>query len=77
LTTFVAMALLGGLFLGWLTGRRYQRASRAWGDYRGRKAEVPILRTIAWAATRPAALFVVLAVVVAGYALYMAATGDR
>jgi hypothetical protein len=73
----VALALIGGMFLGWLTGRSYQRATRAWGDYRGRRAELAILRTLAWAATRPAALFVLFAIMVAGYALYLAATGQR
>ncbi|MGH3647220.1 MAG: hypothetical protein ACRDTM_08590 [Micromonosporaceae bacterium] len=75
MTSFIAMTLLGGLVLGWLTGRRFQKASRAWNDYRVTKASVPTFRAVAWAVTRPAVLFVLVAVAVAGYALYIAAAG--
>ncbi|MGH3734509.1 MAG: hypothetical protein ACRDT6_02630 [Micromonosporaceae bacterium] len=75
MTSFIAMALLGGLVLGWLTGRRYQKASRAWTDYRTTKASVPGFRAVAWALTRPTVLFVLVAFAVAAYALYMAAGG--
>ena len=74
MTSYIAMALVGGLFLGWLTGRRFQKANRAWTEYRTTKNSLATLRAVAWALTRPAAGFVVLAVVVAGYALYLAAT---
>ncbi|MGH3712163.1 MAG: hypothetical protein ACRDT4_01665 [Micromonosporaceae bacterium] len=75
MTSFIAMAVLGGLALGWLTGRRFQRAHRAWNDYRVTKASVPTFRAVAWAMTRPAVLFVLIALAVAGYALYIAAGG--
>ncbi|MGH3657277.1 MAG: hypothetical protein ACRDUA_11505 [Micromonosporaceae bacterium] len=71
MSSFIAMAVVGGLVLGWLTGRRFQRAHRAWFEYRTTKNSLATLRTVAWALTRPAAGFVVLVIVVAGYALYM------
>jgi hypothetical protein len=67
------MTLLGGLVLGWLTGRRFQRAHRAWIEYRTTKNSLTTLRTVAWGMTRPAAGFAVAAVVVATYALYLIA----
>ena len=74
-SSYVAMALLAGLVLGWVTGRRYQRAHRAWFEYRTTKKTLTTLRSVAWGLTRPAAGFVVFALVVAGYALYLAASG--
>ncbi|MQA25782.1 MAG: hypothetical protein GEU94_09945 [Micromonosporaceae bacterium] len=74
MTTFIAMALIGGLLFGWLTGRRVQKASRAWTEYRATKHSLATLRTVAWALTRPAAAFVVLAIIIAVYALYLTAS---
>lgn len=73
MTSFITMTLIGGLVLGWLTGRRFQRAQRAWLEYRTTKNSLNTLRTNAWGMTRPAAGFLVAAVVVGGYALYLIA----
>lgn len=62
--------LLTGLVLGWVAGRRHQKAARGWGDYRARKAELPGLRNLALMLTRNAVVFVALAVFVAVLALY-------
>ncbi len=77
MTQFLSIPLLVGLAVGVLAGSGYAKASRAWSDYRARKAELPVLRALAWLLTRRAAGFVALAVVVTGYALYLTATsGD-
>jgi hypothetical protein len=65
--------LMTGLSLGWVAGRRFQKAARGWGDYRARKAELPGLRNLALL-TRDAVLFVVLTVLAAALALYVLAT---
>ncbi|HEX2416731.1 MAG TPA: hypothetical protein VHJ83_01220 [Micromonosporaceae bacterium] len=73
MTSLITMTLIGGLVLGWLTGRRFQRAHRAWLEYRTTKNSLPNLRTNAWGMTRPAAGFTVAAIVVTSFALYLIA----
>jgi hypothetical protein len=74
---YLSIPLLIGLALGVLVGSAYAKASRAWSDYRTRKAELPVLRALAWLLTRKAAGFVLLAAVVAGYAVYLTATSGH
>lgn len=42
--TAIAALTATALTLGFLTGRAWERAARAWADYTARKAELPILR---------------------------------
>ena len=65
------------LVLGWVAGQRYERAARAWRDYRTRKAELPILRAAARLLTAKAAGAVALAVAVTGFALYIVVSEPR
>lgn len=61
-----------GIVAGFLAGRAYQIAVRAWKDYRVTKAQVPVLLRAAIIATRGAAGAIVVVGVVAGIALYAA-----
>lgn len=49
-----AAALLLGVVLGLVAGIAYAVARRAWTDYRKAKANLPVLRKLAWALTRMA-----------------------
>ncbi|MGH3730498.1 MAG: hypothetical protein ACRDTU_17350 [Micromonosporaceae bacterium] len=69
--TALASTLLVGLVIGFTVGRRYQRAVRGWGDYRARKAELPLLRHAALALTRHAALTVLIGAALAAFAVYV------
>ncbi len=66
----IALLMLG---LGWIAGRRYERAARGWSDYRAAKAQVPVLLTAARTLTRQAAFAVLLAAAVALIAVSLAA----
>jgi hypothetical protein len=52
-----------GTAIGFLAGRGYQIAHRAWSDYQKTKAVVPELQKAFWAAARAAILIVTVAIV--------------
>ncbi|MGH3740217.1 MAG: hypothetical protein ACRDT1_02655 [Micromonosporaceae bacterium] len=56
--------------LGWVAGRRFERAARGWRDYRKLKADLPVLRALARALSLRAAGAVALAIAVTGLALH-------
>ncbi len=71
MNTTCAVTLLTGLALGFTAGRRYQQAARGWADYRAAKAQVPVLLAAARSLTRNAALTVLLAALLAAFALHL------
>ncbi len=72
--TALAGLTLTALALGFVTGRVWERAARAWADYTTRKAELPILRAAARLLTGKAAGWVLISAAIAGWALYTLAT---
>lgn len=70
----VAFVALVPLVLGWVAGRRFERTVRGWSDYRRLKAELPVLFGAARALTGRAAGVVLVAAVIAAFALYVLAT---
>ncbi|WP_130337708.1 hypothetical protein [Micromonospora kangleipakensis] len=60
MTTSLAVLVIISVAIGFLAGRAYQVAHRAWADYKKTKALVPELLKAFWAAVRAA--IVILAV---------------
>ncbi|MGH3661261.1 MAG: hypothetical protein ACRDT8_08815 [Micromonosporaceae bacterium] len=73
LTSLATLTLIA-LALGFLTGRVYERAVRAWVDLRTAKAQVPILRAAARLLSANAVGWVVVSAVVAAWSLHTLAT---
>ncbi|MGH3659268.1 MAG: hypothetical protein ACRDUA_21680 [Micromonosporaceae bacterium] len=75
-TGVIAAVALVPLVIGWTAGRRFERATRGWTDYRARKAELPIVLAAARSLTARAAGVVLIAAAIATFALYMLATTE-
>ncbi len=66
------------LAMGWVAGRRWERAARGWTDLRVAKAQVPVLRAAARLLSARAAGAAALALAVAALSLYtLAAEGVK
>ena len=61
---------LATLAVGWIAGRKWERAARGWTDLRVAKAQVPVLRAAARLLSAKAAAAVLLAAAVAAFSLY-------
>lgn len=69
LPAFAYGALLG-LAVGLLAGFGLERARRAWADLRALKAQIPVLRKLAWLLSKKAAGVTVLGAAVLVWSLY-------
>ena len=77
LTYPLAVVALSAVTLGFAAGVLFADARRAWRDYFGRKAELPLLRSAARLATSKAAGTVAAAAVVLAWSVWTLAGGER
>jgi hypothetical protein len=75
MTSVMAVLVAIGTLIGFLSGRGYQAAVRAWADYRKTKAAVPDLLKAFWAAVRAAIVVAMVAVVWMAGSVWVAASG--
>ena len=73
MVVYLSTGLGIGIVLGFLAGRAFQAAYRAWKDYQAHKAMTPVMRAAAWLLTGKASGVVALAAGLVLYALYVVA----
>lgn len=71
MVVYLSTGLGIGIVLGFLAGRAFQAAYRAWKDYWAHKAMTPTLKAAAWLLTGKASGVIVLAAGLALFALYV------
>jgi hypothetical protein len=71
----MAVLVAIGTVIGFLAGRGYQVAARAWVDYKKTKAAVPELLKLFWAAARAAIVVVMVALVWMAASVWIGASG--
>ncbi|MGH3713096.1 MAG: hypothetical protein ACRDT4_06480 [Micromonosporaceae bacterium] len=76
MVVYLSTGLGIGIVLGFLAGRAFQAAHRAWKDYTVHKAMTPALRAAAWLLTGKASGVVALAAGLILFAVYIVA-GNR
>ncbi|MGH3713436.1 MAG: hypothetical protein ACRDT4_08275 [Micromonosporaceae bacterium] len=70
-TTAIGLVALVPLAIGWIAGRRFERAARGWSDYSAHKGQTPVLLAAARSLTSSAVWVVVFAAVIVGFGLYV------
>lgn len=75
--TVTALSALTALALGFVTGRAWQRGSRAWTDLKTAKTQVSTFRTAVRVLSSKAAGWALITATVAAVWLYAVAAGQR
>jgi hypothetical protein len=71
----MAVLVAIGTVIGFLAGRGYQVAARAWVDYKKTKAAVPEMLKLFWAAARAAIVVAMVALVWMTATVWIGASG--